>query len=155
MLRRVIFELRETSRTIENQRELIDAVAQDDNLSAAVHWVSLARMPVAEQIRLVATSTGLAGVHGAGLSFIAFLPVSEDVHCSVLEIHPRRMNRQPNHAWFDYPRWAAMNDVEHLRITRQNDTEACVMRCAPCSSLASPDPERSSSRHDSASPEEC
>ena len=49
------------------------------------------------------------------------------------------MNRQPNHAWFDYPRWAAMNNVEHLRMVRQNDTEACRDTCGgPAAILTRP-----------------
>ena len=80
---RVIFELRSQTRVIANQDELAHRVANDAKLAGAIDFVSLEALPVAEQIRRVATSTGLAGAHGAGLSFIAFLPSSDRVRCYV------------------------------------------------------------------------
>ena len=98
---------------------------RDRDLASRVEFVSLATLPVAQQVRLVSTSLGLAGVHGAALGLTAFLPSGPRARCSVLEIYPRRMNRQINHAWFDYPRWAVMNAVEHVVLSRQADQPGC------------------------------
>ena len=120
---RVVFELRTGSRCLVNQDDLMLNVSADPSLSGHVRFVSLATLPLAEQLRLVGTSVALAGAHGAGLAMIAFLPSGPHVRTSVLEIFPYRMHVQPTHAWYDYRRWAVMNSVDYYTIDRQKDTE--------------------------------
>ena len=104
-------------------------------------------LPLARQAGLVATSTSLAGVHGAGLTWVIFLPARDSAvvtplaandaatasastsaapppRCALLEILPRRMGRQGTHATFDYMRLAEMNGVMLFRL-KQPDTKEC------------------------------
>ena len=119
---RVVFELRSRSRCIVNEQELKQGVGSDPQLRRGVRFVSLAQMPFVEQLRLVGTSVGFAGAHGAGMTMIAFLPSGAGQPTSALEIFPRRMTRQPTHARYDYKRWAIMNNVTYYALDRQPDT---------------------------------
>ena len=96
---RIVFELRDRSRVILNQNELIQNVTADPSLAPRLAFVSLAQLPIVDQLKLVGTSSGFAGAHGAALAMTAFLPSTPTSECSVLEIFPRRMTRQRTHAW--------------------------------------------------------
>ena len=115
--RRIVFELRRSSRTITNSKDLVHAVASDPDLSSRVSFVSFAKMTVAEQLRTARDAAGLAGVHGAGMAWLVFLPTrSEGLQNSVLELYPRQMAAQNTHAFHDYSRLAEMCDFRHIGL---------------------------------------
>lgn len=101
---RVIFVLRRRDRAIANEAELINYVGGTATLAPGrVRFTVLEQLSLRQQIELVSTSTGLAGVHGAGLTWVVFLPAREGgPPFALLEILPRRMERQGTHAFFDY-----------------------------------------------------
>ena len=130
----IVFELRTMSRVILNTEELQSAILADARLGVAapssstratIEFASLGALPLTEQLRRVSTAVGLAGVHGAGLSWAAFLPTDGERRCALLEIMPHRMSRQATHAGFDYMRIAGMNHVKHWHLTKQPDAPAC------------------------------
>tara|TARA_B110001452_G_scaffold14533_1_gene11891 strand:- start:163 stop:723 length:561 start_codon:yes stop_codon:yes gene_type:complete len=64
-------------RAIANEAQLITHVRSSATLRDRVRFVAMETLPLAKQAGLVATSTSLAGVHGAGLTWVIFLPTRD------------------------------------------------------------------------------
>ena len=68
------FELRQKTRAIINADSLKQAVEATPGLRGRIRFVSLATLPIVEQLSVVGHSAGLVGAHGAALAFVIFLP---------------------------------------------------------------------------------
>lgn len=100
----------------------------DTALGERVTFVSLATLTLSEQLRLVGSASGLAGVHGAALALLVFLP-SHACPCALLELKMRSMLRKVTHALTDYQRLAAMSNVRRFELpSYQPDTPECANR---------------------------
>ena len=117
------FELRQKTRAIINADSLKQAVEAIPGLRGRIRFVSLATLPIVEQLSVVGHSAGLVGAHGAALAFVIFLPTHR-WNCSVLELRMRTMQR--THARFDYPRLSMMSNVRYRIISNQTDAPECV-----------------------------
>ena len=117
------FELRQKTRAIINADSLKQAVEATPGLRGRIRFVSLATLPIVEQLSVVGHSAGLVGAHGAALAFVIFLPTHR-WNCSVLELRMRTMQR--THARFDYPRLSMMSNVRYRIISNQTDAPECV-----------------------------
>jgi hypothetical protein len=119
---RIIFILRHHGpRQIINEHELREHVAKASDLD--VRFVVFDGMPLLQQHALVATSTGLAGVHGAGLTWTAFLPSDKGRRCGLLELMSPQIPR--THSFIDYVRWATMSNVKYYHLV-QPDAPECA-----------------------------
>ena len=123
----IVFELRHGTRVIVNDGALRERVAANARLASRVRFVSLASLSVSRQLEIVGGALGLAGVHGAALALVIFLP-TDRWPCSVFEIKMYAMKAHPTHSNFDYPRLAQMGAVKHLMLRDQPDAPECVNR---------------------------
>lgn len=87
----------------------------------------LEELPLVRQLALVASSTALAGVHGQGLTFAAFLPASRVPWTGLLEVLPHMMLVYNSHGVYDYSRWSRVNGVRYFRLIARDDP-ACFCR---------------------------
>ena len=112
---RLVFLLRSTNRVIVNEKTLQADVANDTRLSSVVAFARMEQLPLAAQAALVYDARAVAGVHGQGLTWIAFLPATEDRPCASLEIHPEGCTRSCKS---DYRDLSAMNKVQYNRLVQ-------------------------------------
>ena len=122
----IVFEVRERTRAIVNQAAVVAAVRGNLSVGERVHFTSLSALPVARQLEVVNAAAGLAGMHGAGLANVIFLP-SDVRRCAVLEIKGWFQGRQESILTrFDYPKLAVMSDVRMFSLFSQQDAPECV-----------------------------
>ena len=110
---RLVFLLRSTNRVIVNEKTLQADVANDTRLSSVVAFARMEELPLAAQAALIYDARAIAGVHGQGLTWTAFLPVTDDRPCACLEIHPEGCVHSCK---TDYRDLSAMNKVQYHRL---------------------------------------
>ena len=110
---RLVFLLRSTNRVIVNEKTLQADVANDTRLSSVVAFARMEELPLAAQAALIYDARAIAGVHGQGLTWTAFLPATDDRPCACLEIHPEGCVHSCK---TDYRDLSAMNKVQYHRL---------------------------------------
>lgn len=110
---RLIFVLRHGNRVILNERELQDDVARDPRLSGAVTFAQMERIPVAAQAALIYDARAIAGMHGQGLTWTAFLPTADGQPGACLEMHPPGCSHSCK---TDYRDLSHLNGVRYGRL---------------------------------------
>ena len=117
----IVFTTRPGSgvRTITNMAEVRAALEADASLAGRVSFVAMGELPLMEQLGAVQRADVLVGPHGQAMVWVAMLP-SEQGRRACLEIFPQQMVIQQTHAWWDYRRWAFMNEVEYFLLTQPN-----------------------------------
>lgn len=112
---RLVFLLRSGNRVIVNEKAFQADVANDSRLSSVVSFTRMEEMPLAAQAALIYDARAIAGVHGQGLTWTAFLPAADDRPCACLEIHPEGCSRSCKS---DYRDLSAMNKVQYNRLVQ-------------------------------------
>ena len=110
---RLVFLLRSGNRVIVNEKTLQADVANDTRLSSVVAFARMEELPLAAQAALIYDARAIAGVHGQGLTWTAFLPATDDRPCACLEIHPEGCVHSCK---TDYRDLSAMNKVQYHRL---------------------------------------
>ena len=123
---RILLVLRR-QRGFANEDEVIRMVREDEKLAAVVKFVRLEELTLAEQLALATTSTAIAGVHGQGLTFAAFLPADSAPWTGLLEVFPHMMVIHSSHGFYDYSRLAKISGVRYFRLL-QPDSPRCFCR---------------------------
>jgi len=77
----------ETSRVFKNPSELLDALSRIEGV--AVVMQDLSTLSFTEQVQLVASSSIVIGMHGAGIASSMHMAVGTKYCCGVIEIFPR------------------------------------------------------------------
>ena len=124
---RLVFLLRSTNRVIVNEKTLQADVANDTRLSSVVAFARMEQLPLAAQAALIYDARAIAGVHGQGLTWTAFLPVTDDRPCACLEIHPVGCDHSCKS---DYRDLSATNKVQYHRLI-QPLANNCIPRYSP------------------------
>ena len=106
-------------RGFANEDQIRDWVEQDASLAPLVEFVRLEEHPLTEQLSYAMTSTSIVGMHGQGLTFVAFLPPSR--WTGLLEVIPHMMVLFGSHAFYDYSRWARVSGVNYFRLFQPDD----------------------------------
>ena len=112
---RLVFLLRSGNRVIVNEKVFQADVANDSRLSSVVSFARMEELPLATQAALIYDARAIAGVHGQGLTWTAFLPAADDRPCACLEIHPEGCSHSCKS---DYRDLSAMNKVQYSRLVQ-------------------------------------
>jgi hypothetical protein len=124
---RLVFLLRSGNRVIVNDKALQADVANDTRLSSVVAFARMEQLSLAAQAALIYDARAIAGVHGQGLTWTAFLPATDDRPCACLEIHPEGCSHSCKS---DYRDLSAMNKVQYSRLV-QPLANNCIPRVSP------------------------
>lgn len=120
-LPRTVFLLRRAYRVVVNEGDVVAELQRELQRETELVWTRMEELPLTEQLHLVAGARLLAGVHGGGLAWSAFLPE----RAALLEVYPDVMLRKRVHALYDYYRIAVMRGIAHFTLV-QPTTPACA-----------------------------
>ena len=109
--RRLLYlQRRGATRVVVNESSLLDAL--DRSAPNTVTPVVMESLPLADQMWIVGSSSGLIGLHGQGLAMLVFLPW-EQQRCAVIEIQPRPRRTIDSHWTRIYSDYVRPRGIRH------------------------------------------
>jgi hypothetical protein len=131
---RILFISR-SRRGVSNEPALRARVAADRLLAPLVEFASMEALTLSAQLQLVATSASIAGVHGQGLAFVAFLRAGPAVRAGLAELLPHMMVTHGSTGVFDYSRLAAVRGVRYFRAFQPDSSECFCQSFRVCGNI--------------------
>ena len=133
--KQLTFILRHGSRSFINLGELFSYARERRALRSGVRFVYMESLSIAAQAELIMRSTALAGAHGAGLSWLIFLPSLAEPTC-VFEIFPDTFPKQLGTIprtmtpfFFDmFERWSSAAGAKYVRLFAKVLDQAVFLR---------------------------